>query len=410
MRILIYGINYVPELTGIGKYTGEMAEWLATRGHEVRVITAPPYYPMWRIGEGYSGWHYWWEERNGIAVYRCPIWVPRYPSGMQRILHHLSFAISSLPVVLWLELFWRPDVVWVVAPSLLSAPGAWLAARLGGARAWLHIQDFEMEAAFGLGLLPAGRIRKVATTLERWLIRRFDRISAISERMLEHLLLKGVDSSRCVLFPNWVDTEAIHPLDGPSPMRLEFHIIPDTFVALYSGNMGQKQGLEILVEAARSLRDYPKIQFTLCGDGAARGRLQKLAEGLPNICFKPPQPTERLNELLNLADIHLLPQRADVADLVMPSKLTGILASGRPVVATANPGTQVAKVVDGCGIVVPPGDGAALGEAVIHLARSPEERAQLGKAARSFAVANWDRDEVLRRFEKALSALSGVQL
>lgn len=397
MKTLICGINYAPELTGIGKYTGEMAEWLAAQGHEVRVVTAPPYYPAWRVEEGYTAARYRREQRNGVDVWRCPLWVPRQPSGLKRILHLTSFALSSLPPIFWQGLRWRPDLVWVVEPPLLCAPAALLAARLAGARAWLHVQDFEVDAAFELGLLPDGPLRRWVEGFERWLIQRFDRVSSISDRMVERLISKGTMPGRRLLFPNWVDTDAVHPLGRESRFRQELGIKADTVVALYSGNMGEKQGLEILIESAKKLADVPEILFVMCGDGAARQRLLKMADGAANIRFLPLQPSERLNELLNLADIHLLPQRGDAADLVMPSKLTGMLASGRPVVATAHAGTQVARVVSQCGLVVAPEDANALAAAVRHLAARPDEREMLGHAARHYAVSHWGRNEVLTR-------------
>ena len=125
MKILIYGINYAPEPTGIGKYTGEMAEWLAGRGHEVTVVTAPPYYPAWKVAPGYSSFLYRREIRNGVRVVRCPLWVPRRPTAVKRLLHLLSFALSGAPVV-WAHAFWKPDVVFAVAPALFCAPDAWI--------------------------------------------------------------------------------------------------------------------------------------------------------------------------------------------------------------------------------------------------------------------------------------------
>ncbi len=406
MRLLVLGINYAPELTGIGRYTSEMAEWLAARGHTVQVVTAPPYYPAWRVGEGYSAWRYRCEVLTGIRVSRCPLWVPLDQSGLKRVLHLASFALSSLPVVLWQGLRWRPDVVWVVEPAFFCTLGAWGAARLGGAKAWLHVQDFEIDVAFDLGLLSTRWLRRGVAAFERWIMRRFDCVSTISERMLEQLATKGVEAPRRFFFPNWVDTEEIYPLPDPSPLRAELHVAPETIVALYAGTMGEKQGLEIVAEAARALADHRNIQFVLCGDGGARARLYQLADGLPNVRFLPVQPAERLNDLLNLADVHLLPQRPDSVDRVMPSKLTGMLASGRPVVATAHPCTQVAQVVTGCGMVTPPGDGGALAQAIRHLARHPEERARLGQAARAFALTHWRREEILRRFEEEITRLT----
>src|SRR5262249_2228357 len=155
------------ELTGIGKFTGEMAAWLAARGHDIRVVTAPPYYPAWRINEAYRGRLWRSEHLDGATVFRCPIYVPDEPSGTRRIIHHLSFAASSLPVAWWQAVAWHPQAIFAVAPSLLAAPGALLAARLGGARTWLHIQDFEIEAAFSLGLLGGNpQLREAALGFE----------------------------------------------------------------------------------------------------------------------------------------------------------------------------------------------------------------------------------------------------
>lgn len=415
LRILIHGINYAPELTGIGKYTGEMVEWLVAKGHEVRVVTGYPYYPEWRIGEGYSAWRYTRESGSSYSlppdidagavagrldVFRCPLWVPDRVSGAKRLLHLASFALSSLPVMLG-QLFWRPDVVLVVEPPLFSAPQAWLCARLARAKVWLHIQDFEVDAAFELGLLPSS-FRNIVGALERWLMRRFDRVSSISARMCERLAAKGVAVEKQVFFPNWVDTQLIFPLEHPSPMRQELGIAAEAIVLLYSGNMGEKQGLEIVIECARQLAGRREIVFVLCGDGAAYPRLRKMSEDLLNILWLPLQPVERLNDLLNLADIHLLPQRGDAADLVMPSKLTGILASGRPVVATAVPGTQVAVVVEACGMVTWPENTSEFVNAIVALASSREERVQLGNAARGYAIRYLGRDEVLARFERDL--------
>lgn len=404
MRILIHGINYSPELTGIGKYTGEMAEWLAGRGHNVRVVTAPPYYPEWQIGKGYSSLIYKLETINGVGVVRCPLWVPRKLSGIKRILHLASFALSSFPVMIS-HLLWRPDVVIAIEPPVMCAPQALIAARLSGAKALLHIQDFEIDAAFELGMLPSGQIRKITESLERVLLRRFDMVSTISDRMVERLITKGVEKTRCLKFENWVDAELIHPLDRPSVYRKEIGVPDDAVVALYSGNLGEKQGLEVLLEAASLLADRSNIRFVICGNGATKDKLVAMAEGLKNITFIPLQPLDRLNELLNLADIHLLPQKADAADIVMPSKLSGMMASGRPVIATVPLSSQVARAVEGCGVIVPPLDTQGFVSSIIRLALSPNERELLGANARCYAEANWDREGILKKFESDLSTI-----
>ncbi|PSB29495.1 glycosyltransferase WbuB [Chlorogloea sp. CCALA 695] len=407
MRFLIYGINYAPELTGVGKYTGEMTEWLKAQGHEVRVVTAPPYYPAWQIGAGYSARRYCKEFLQGVEVWRCPLWIPRQPSGLKRILHLASFAISSLPLMLWQGLFWRPDVVFVVEPAFFCVIGALLTSLLNGAKTWLHIQDFEIDAGFEMGILPSSKfLRSLSMTIERWLMNRFNRVSTISDRMLNRLKVKGVDMSKCVYFPNWVDTDNIYPLQKTNILRNLLDIPSDTFVALYSGSMVEKQGLDILISAAKLLAtDYPKILFVLCGEGSAKKRLLKLATGMCNIRFLDLQPSERLNALLNLANVHLLPQIPDAADLVMPSKLLGMCASGQPVIGTVHYGTQVAELLKNCGIVVSPGDVTAISNAIVYLATHPDQCHKLGQAARQLTVDRWHKEKVLQQFERKLVAL-----
>ena len=420
MRILIYGLNYAPELTGIGKYTGEMASWLAARGHKVRVVTAPPYYPEWRVREDYRHTLYRKEHvAGGPIVHRTPLYVPERPTGIKRMTHLFSFMLGSLPVML-AELFRGPEVVFTVEPTFMGAPLALLIARIAGIPAWLHVQDFEVDAAFDLGLLPAkGVVHDIALWLERAFTIPFDRVSTISIKMMERANAKGVPPGHIVLFPNWVDVDFIHPLradeNASNPVRRELAgMIPgldEKIVFLYSGNMGAKQGLELLPELARSFQSDSRVHFILCGAGAFRPRLEELSVGMTNITLLPLQPLERLNYLLNAADVHLLPQRAGAADLVMPSRLTGMLASGRPVIATADEGTQVARVVAGStperarGIVVPAEHPEALRVAAATLIGDSEFRHRLGRNARDYAVRNLGKEQVLTRFEQSLQEL-----
>ncbi|HZD48526.1 MAG TPA: glycosyltransferase WbuB [Silvibacterium sp.] len=406
MRILLLGLNYAPELTGIGKYSAEMMEWLAERGHEVRVITTPPYYPSWKVREDYKAWAYRREvSAAGVEIYRCPLWVPSRPNGISRLVHLATFASSSLPVML-ASVLWRPDVVVSVEPAFFGAPSAVLIALLSRAASWLHVQDFEIDAAFELNLLPSrGAIHNFALFYERIVMRGFTRISSISPNMVRRLTEKGVSSRKTVHFPNWVDIDVVRPLAGPNEIRRGLGIGDDRVVLLYSGNLGLKQGLEVLPPLAQQLRYDGRLHFVFCGDGAFRPQLEQMTAGLQNVSLLPLQPVERLNELLNAADIHLLPQRGDAADLMMPSKLTGMLASGRPVVSTAGAGTQVAEVVAGRGINVAPGDLGALREAVVMLAANEEMRKEMGRAARLFAEEQLSREQVLRRFEMEMMRL-----
>lgn len=402
MKILVYGINFAPELTGIGKYTGEMAAWLAAKGHEVRVVTAPPYYPAWKTDPSYCGWRQLRRVWHGVQVWRAPLWVPSRPSGLKRLLHLASFALGSLPLMLW-QLLWRPHIVWLVEPPLVCAPVALLIAGLCRSKAWLHVQDFEVDAAFSLGMLAGARRRRLVSSLEGWLMRRFTGVSTISAHMVGGVAAKGVDPRRVVFFPNWADLDAIRPLAGSSSYRKSLSIPESTVVALYAGNMGGKQGLEILANAARLLMDEPNLHFVFCGDGGGKWELQQLAAGLPNVRFIDLQPLDRLNDLLGLADIHLLPQRADAAGLVMPSKLTGMMASGRAIVALADADTELGRVVARCGVVVAPGSPQAFAQAIQALARDQGRRKELGRLSRQYAESALGKESILSSYEKALT-------
>jgi colanic acid biosynthesis glycosyl transferase WcaI len=252
----------------------------------------------------------------------------------------------------------------------------------------------------------------LALGLERAFTCAFTRVSSISHKMVERAESKGVPADCITLFPNWVDIDSVHPQEpaAPNSFRRELGLDGKT-VLLYSGNMGAKQGLELLAPLARSFEKDSSVHFLFCGDGAFRPTLESLVSGHSNVTLLPLQPLERLNDLLNAADIHLLPQRAGAADLVMPSKLTGMLSSGRPVVATADPGTQVARVVAGdvpgeaCGIVVPSEEPGALHAAVKRLLADPALRRQLGANARCYAVRHLGRQQVLEQFERDLTGL-----
>jgi colanic acid biosynthesis glycosyl transferase WcaI len=399
MKILIHGLNFNPEIVGIGKYTGELAEWLAQSGHEVRVITTPPYYPNWKVQPPYKGWQYKTETWQGVKIIRCPLWVPQKPSGVTRILHLLSFSFSSFPALLG-QLRWKPDVILNVSPTLFSAPFTLFTAGLTKAKSWLHIQDFELDAASNLGMIkPGSVINKLATSWEKSVLTGFEIVSSISTRMVSLLISKGVSTEKVLLFPNWVDTEAIYPLKKQgNSYRIMMGITDDQTVVLYSGNMGYKQGLDLIIETAKLLEDNNQIVFLMCGNGAGRPALEIQAQDLKNIKFLDLQPLERLNELLNAADIHLLPQQANAADLVMPSKLSGMMASGKPIIATANPETELAEVVNQIGIVIPPNDPDSAMDAILRLTGSPELQAEYGVKSREMVCINWSRKTVLESF------------
>jgi colanic acid biosynthesis glycosyl transferase WcaI len=233
--------------------------------------------------------------------------------------------------------------------------------------------------------------------------------------MLDRTRAKGVERKRLVFLPNWVGDQAVEHYAETTSYRRELGIPDDAVVALFSGTLGGKQGLELLPDVARLVADHPRLVVVICGDGVMKPHLETACEGMANVRMLPLQPVERLAELLHMADIHLLPQNPGAADLVMPSKLSGMLGSGRPVVTTAEAGTELAHVVMECGRVVPPGDAQSLAQALIDLAEQPNLRAELGAKANGYARKHLVRAVVLGRLNMCLQACTdhttaGVEL
>lgn len=402
MKILIVGLNHAPEPVGIGPYTTGLAQGLQRRGHEVTVLAGKPYYPQWKPYPDHGPGRMTTVE-EGVSVTRVPHYIPVKPSGLRRIAHHVSFAASVTGPAL-AAAGERPDLVFTIAPSLLSVPVAALAARRARAPLWLHVQDFEVEAAFATGLLPEeSTVGRIALAAEDRILRMADFASSISPQMCQRLAAKGFKPEQTYQLRNWSNGAFDFGSADDGEYRREWGI-GDRKVALYSGNIANKQGLEIVIEAAHRLRDRKDLTFVICGEGPNRERLQELAEGLDNIQFHDLQPMARMADFLSLASVHLLPQIVGAADLVLPSKLTNMLASGRPVVATAAPGTGLFDEVEGCGVNCAPGDAAEMATAIAALLDDPGRCEALGLAARERATDRWSQESIIDAMERRMTS------
>lgn len=398
MKVLLYGINYSPELTGIGKYSGEMAAWLAARGHEIRVVTAPPYYPKWQVAGEYSRFKIHTVTEAGVRVTRCPLYVPKHPSATKRIAHLSSFAISSFFPVL-MQARWKPDLIILVVPTLFCALPVFVLGAISGARRLIHIQDYEIDALFGLGLAKVAGLRRLVFWFERVILRSFEYVSTISQGMLIRAQSKGVDAERLILFPNWSEVERFQNASRSEELLAGLGLDPAKKTILYSGNLGEKQGLENMVETAEQLQHNQGIQFLMVGDGAARGRLVELVEskGLSNFYFAPLQPYESLPTLLASADVHLVIQKRGAADAVLPSKLTNILAVGGQSVITADPDTTLGYLCGhypGIAECVEPESVSALIDGIERVLEKPAKN----DIALTYARKNLDKDAILKAF------------
>lgn len=408
---MIIGINFAPEIISTGVYTTGMAKFLAKKGHKVSVIAAHPYYPEWRIAKGWPRFRYIKEELDQdnptLSVTHCPLYVPIRPTGLRRIAHHASFTLTSIvPALASCFSKSRPNVIIVVAPSLLSALTGLIVAKICNSKTWLHIQDFEVEAALATGLLKSGGfIGILALGFERFILNKFDKVSTISKAMRAKLVKKRVAIHKITELRNWADLDLVCPGPVDEEMRAMLGI-STSHIVLYSGNIANKQGLEILPKVARLLAHRDDITLLICGAGPMLKMLREDCKDLPRVKFTPLQPRERLCGLLRLADIHILPQIAGAADLVLPSKLKNILASGRPVIATADKHTALADEIGDAGIVSEPGNAVELAKHINQLIDNPKRRKTMGKRGWELARTRWSHEEILGDFEGQIMDLS----
>ena len=411
MKLLIYGLNYAPELSGIGKYTGEMAEWFVEKGHEVVVVCAPPYYPEWQVAEGYKGRKYSYEHLNGVDLIRCPLYVPKVPKASTRLVHLLSFALSSA-VVLFKQRTFKPDVVLAVEPTFFGVPSTLLFCKLTGAKSILHIQDFELDAMLGLGMAKNGPLSKLCYAIESVFMRRLNAVSTISHSMSVKAKEKTGHAVPVHIFPNWVDVDFINPWVEARLFHKQWKIPKHAQVVLYSGNLGKKQGLNMLIEAAHLLSEH-NIIFLIIGDGVEKQPLMDQVKRLKlkNVRFEPLQPYHHLPSLMLLADVHVVMQKRGVADLVMPSKLATILSAGGHALITADPDTELGLLCDkypGIAERVEP-ENLFQFLSVLHkmLVAAKSGKPKENKVARNYAMRKLNKQVLLEKFENVLLEMSG---
>ncbi|GAB3067875.1 glycosyltransferase [Nocardioides zeae] len=360
-RILLVGLNYAPETTGIAPYTAGIARALA-EDHDVQVLTAHPHYPQWRVHDGYGGWRADVRDAD-VHVSRLRHYVPAEPAGTSRIVSELSFAARAYAARVQ-----RPDLVIAVTPALLSASAAVRMAKRWGVPCGIQVQDIyslAVESIGGLGGRLATRVRQ----LEAWTLRQADGVATIHDRMAVAVsALSGIPVDDVTVVRNWTHVSA--PTVAREEMRRRLGWRPDQTVLLHAGNMGAKQGLENVVAAGRAASSRPEdVRVILMGDGSERQRLGELASGAERVEFMAPVGNDDFTNVLAAADVLCLNERPGLKEMCAPSKLTSYFATGVPVVAATEAESAAAHDVraSGAGLVVTPGDPQALLDGVSAL-------------------------------------------
>ena len=406
-RLLLFGGNYHPEPTGIGKYSGEMIDWLSKNGYDCTVVTTYPYYPQWKIDKQYKKNQFWFKreviqnannDSNPVTIIRCPHYIPAIPTGMKRLISEFTIFFSCYLVLLVLLFTRKFNYVCTIAPPFELGLLGILYKKIRGAKFFYHIQDLQIDAARDLQMIKSSSVLKALFALENYIIKNADSVSTISKGMINKV--KAKLDTEIVYFPNWVDTNLFYPITNKGKLKKQFGFSARDKIILYSGAIGEKQGLQSIIHAAKFFESNRHAKFVICGSGPYKQHLLKLKEslGLQNLVFMPLQPATQLNRFLNIADIHLVLQKANASDLVMPSKLGTILSTGGVAIVTANPETSLYDIMSSSdiGILIEPENQFIMNKAIDDALKG--DLALKGINARIYAVNNLSIDEILPRY------------
>jgi colanic acid biosynthesis glycosyl transferase WcaI len=404
-KITIIGINYYPEDTAIGLYTSQLANYFHDKGFQVSIITGFPYYPAWKINSEYNSKKTFYNETiNGIDIYRYKQYVPANPIFFKRVLHLLDFTLGTFVNIFKIK---EADVVLCIVPFTATIFLGNILAKLKGAKLWVHIQDFEFDAATDSNILknsPSKSILfKFLFWIEKTLLNKTNLISAISSSMILKLTFKVNKNKKKILLPNWVDLNFINPETSVNHPYLQ----SSKFKILYSGNIGEKQDWDFFIAVVNALKNVEDVEIIVVGNGSKRDWLKNKLVYLDNISFYEPVSYNQLSNLLCSADLHVLFQKNDVIDTVMPSKILAMMASKKPSLITGNLKSEVCSIINTskAGEYLDSKDLNKVLNFIETLKLNPHLSYRYGTSARNYVSANFSKEEVLKKFEKVLIEL-----
>ncbi|MEU5695944.1 glycosyltransferase [Actinosynnema sp. NPDC020468] len=407
--VAIVSLNYAPDEHGVAPYSTGLARGLAARGHRVRLLTGFPYYPRWRLPESYRRFRRGLahtEREEGVDVTRLWHHVPRRSTGVGRVVHEASFAVHAA-VRAFLDDA-RPDVVVGVSPSLLSLGAARLWASRAKVPLGVVVHDLYGRSTSEAGAVGGGRV----AAAERALLARADGVAVIHESFRDHLAeVYGIPPERTTVIRNWVHVGGSPSVDQRDA-RVELGWPTGGIVALHAGNMGVKQDLVNVVEAARIAQHrHEPVHFVLMGDGATRPEVARRAAGLTHVSVVGPVTRELLPTALGAADVLVVNERPGMLGMSLPSKLTSYFCAGRPVVAAAHRDSSTAAELAASrgGCLVEPGDPLALLRAVVDLGGDPVRAAELARAGLRYAHEELGQERALAAYDRWLHDLGGAR-
>ena len=399
-KITIIGINFYPEDTAIGLYTSQLAEYFVKNNIEVDVITGFPYYPAWKINSDYKSKKTFYKENiNGINVYRYKQFVPKKPTFLKRILHLLDFSFGTFINIFKIK---NTDVVICVVPFIGSVFLGKILSKMKGAKLWVHIQDFEFDAVTDSNIIGRktnkNSIFKFLFWIENKLLKSADLLSTISSSMILKLDNKINEKKESKLLPNWVDSGFVKP-ENYNKHR---YLSSSKFKILYSGNIGEKQDWNFFIKFVSELENKEDIEIIIVGNGSKRIWLEEKLLDLDNIYFYSPVEYSELSDLLCSADLHILFQKIDVVDTVMPSKILAMMSSAIPSLITGNLKSEVSSIINKskAGKYFETDNINSVLEFVYQLKSDKKLQQEYGKNAREFVIKNYNKSKILNQFKE----------
>jgi colanic acid biosynthesis glycosyl transferase WcaI len=387
VKLVVVSPHFAPDTAPTGAVVTRIVSELAALGHEIEVVTSLPWYREHQVESGFRGRLYRYEDTPWGRITR----LTPFASRDKRALLRRGFAFAGFSALAaWMGGRGGPvDAVLALSPPLSLPLAGFSIAERRKAPFVFNIQDIYPDVAVELGVLKNPRLVDIAHRVERFCYDKADVVTVLSEDLRANVEAKTMRPNKVRVIPNFVDTEWIQPASKENSYRREFGL-EGKIVVMYAGNVGLSQSLDLVVEAASALAYDDDLRFVINGQGAQRESLERRAMGLNNVRFVDTQPAERLPEILAAADIHLVTLKRGLARSSVPSKTYSILAAGRPLVASVDEGSEVARTVEraGAGVATPPEDAEAFTKALRSLIDSPAELDRMGADGRRF-VETW---------------------
>lgn len=397
-NITFISLNFAPEDSAIGLYSSQWVKHLDSNGHKITVVTAFPYYPQWEIIDKYKNKPRFFHEYIGkTKLLRYKQYVPKNPSFLKRIFHIIDFTVGSFFNLLKIK---ECDLVIAVIPFTTSAALGWFQKTRFSSKLWIHIQDFEFDAAHHWAGKPrVNFVFSLLFKLESWLFRKSNIVSTISHSMTVKLSKKSKTPS--FYLPNWVDPNKINPETSKPHLYTE----SDKIVLLYSGNIGDKQDWQIFIEFCEDI-DQNRYEVIIVGEGAKKEWLVEKTARFSNVKHYPPVPYRDLSDLLCSADIHLLFQKPEFLDSVMPSKVLGMMASTKPSFIIGHKDSEINIIFNSIDIgVCFDAYSKEVAEQLYKLTNDTSRMEEMGKNARSYVLEHFSKEKVLNNVLKKIDLL-----